>query len=136
MILVITACGKSKENKPLPAGLLYKAGRIRYLYRKSKELNYLFYILSAEYGLINADATIEPYERRMNEERCRELKEKIKEILREIKPSLVVFYRGGSPDVYVKCVETICKELGIRFKTFGFANMGEISRIEQIIRET
>ncbi len=134
MILVITACGKAKENKPLPAGLLYKSGRIRYLYKKSKELNYSFYILSAEYGLINADTIIEPYERKMDEMKCKELKGRIKEILKKLKPSLVVFYKGGSPKIYIECIETVCKELGIEFKTFGFANMGEINKIEQIIR--
>ncbi len=134
MILVITACGKAKENKPLPAGLLYKSSRIRYLYKKSRELGFPFYILSAEYGLIDANMVVKPYEKKMDETRCKELKEKIEKTLRKLGPSLVVFYKGGSPKIYVECIENVCKELGIEFKTFGFANMGGINKIEQIIR--
>ena len=51
-IMLITACGNKKENKPIEAGKLYKSSRIRHLYRRSKELNIPFYILSAKYGLI------------------------------------------------------------------------------------
>ncbi len=134
MILVVTACGKAKEDKPLPAGLLYKSGRIRYLYKKSKELKFAFYILSAEYGLVSADTVIEPYERRMDNKRCEELKEDIKRIIKRLGVKAVIFYKGGSPKIYVKCIEDICKDLGINFKTFGFANMGEINKIEKLIK--
>ena len=70
-IVLITACGKKKENKKSKAGKLYKSSRIRYLYRKSKEMNIPFYILSAKYGLVNGDEIIEPYNQVMDEKQCK-----------------------------------------------------------------
>ena len=133
MILLITACGSKKENKSLPAGQLYKSSRIRYLYKRSKELNIPFFILSAKYGLVNSEEVIEPYEEIMTYERCNLLKEKIKQVLQKLKPKVVIYYKGGARKEYLECIKSICNELNIPIKPFGFQIMGDIHKLKEVL---
>lgn len=132
-IVLITACGSKKEDKPAPAGKLYKSPRIRYLYKKAKELKVPFYILSAKYGLINSDTIIQPYDQIMTKERAQELLSQVKEELKNFE--IIVFYSGGSRKEYRELVELACNELGKKLVIFGYKNMGDIRKTEKIIKK-
>jgi len=132
-VALITACGGKKEERPTFAGELYKSARIRHLYRRSKELKVPFFILSAKYGLVNGDEVIEPYEAVMDGERCRELKKQIVKVLRGF--DAVVYFRGGARKDYYDCLKEAAEEAGVEFYSFGRGNMGEIGRLEEVLRE-
>ena len=132
-LVLITACGNKKENKPTKAGRLYKSSRIRHLYKKSKELDIDFYILSAKYGLVNGDEIIAPYNQIMNEKQCEELKNQIKTILENF--DIIIYYRGGARKEYYNCLEKITKKLNKKFISFGYGNVGDIRKLEDIVNE-
>jgi len=133
MIILITACGRKKENKSLPAGLLYTSSRIRYLYKRSKDLNLPFFILSAKYGLVYSEEIIEPYEEIMTYERCSLLKNKIKQVLQKLNPKAIIYYKGGARKEYFECIKSICNELNIPVKSFGFKIMGDIHKLKEVL---
>lgn len=130
-VVLVTSCGAKKEETPQPAGRLYKSSRIRHLYKRSKELGIPFYILSAKYGLINADTVIEPYDKVMTPERAAELLPQVKEILKSF--DLVVFYKGGARKEYRELIEKACEETGTRLISFGYGNMGDIRKLNKIL---
>ena len=130
-VVLVTSCGAKKESTPQPAGKLYKSSRIRHLYRKSKELGIPFYILSAKYGLINADTIIEPYDQIMTPERAKELLPQVKEALEGF--DLVIFYKGGARKEYKELIERACEETGTRLISFGYGNMGDIGKLDKIL---
>ena len=130
-IVLITACGNKKENKPTKAGNLYKSSRIRHLYKRSKELNIPFYILSAKYGLVNGDEIIAPYNQIMDKKQCEKLKDQIEKILENF--DIIIYYKGGARKEYYNCLEIIAKKLNKRFISFGYGNMGDIRKLEDII---
>ncbi len=132
-VALITACGNKKEKRRLPAGKIYKSARIRHLYRRSKELKVPFLILSAKYGLVEADREIEPYDAVMDEQRCKELKEQIKESLK--KYEAVVFFKGGARKEYHECLKEACSEVGIKLISFGSGNMKGIKELPQKLKE-
>ncbi len=132
-VMLVTACGNKKEKIALPAGKLYKSPRIRYLYKKAKELNIPFYILSAKYGLINSEQVIEPYDKIMTQERIYELLENVKEVIRDF--DVVVFYQGGARREYRELIELACNELGKTLIKYGYKNMGDIGKTEDIINK-
>ncbi|MBP1912546.1 DUF6884 domain-containing protein [Thermococcus stetteri] len=111
---------------------IYKSPRIRHLYRKSKELGIPFYILSAKYGLVNADTVIEPYDKIMTTERALELLPQVKETIKEF--DVVIFYRSGARREYRYLVERACRETGTRLISFGYGNMGDIRKLENFNR--
>lgn len=130
-VALVTACGAKKENTPQPAGRLYKSSRIRHLYKRSKELELPFYILSAKYGLINADTIIEPYDRIMTPERAAELLSQVKETIKGF--DLIIFYKGGARKEYRELIERACKETGTQLISFGYGNMGDIRNLDKIL---
>jgi len=132
-VALITACGNKKENRKLPAGKIYKSARIRHLYRRSKELKVPFLILSAKYGLVEANKEIEPYDAVMDKRRCKELKEQIKEKLK--KYETVVFFKGGARKDYYECLKEACKEVGVKLISFGSGNMKGIRELPQKLKE-
>ena len=132
-VVLITACGGKKEEKPTVAGELYKSARIRHLYRRSKELKLPFFILSAEYGLISGDEVIEPYEAVMDAERCRKLKRQIVEVLKAF--DAVVYFRGGARKDYYECLKEAAEEAGVEFYSFGRGNMEGIRELPLKLRE-
>ena len=131
-IVLITACGNKKENKPTEAGRLYKSSRVRHLYKRSKELNIPFYILSAKYGLVSGDEIIQPYNQIMDKKQCESLKNKIEDILENF--DIIIYYKGGARKEYYNCLENIAKKLNKKFISFGYGNMGDIGKLEDIIR--
>ena len=132
-IVLITACGNKKEEEPTIAGRLYKSPRIRYLYKKSKELGLDFYILSAKYGLISGDEIVEPYDQVMDKAQCEKLKSKIRDVLKNF--DIIIYYKGGARKEYLECLEMIAKELNKKFETFGYGNMGDIGKLEEKLEE-
>jgi len=132
-IALVTSCGAKKESTSQPAGKLYKSSRIRHLYKRSKELGIPFYILSAKYGLTNADEVIEPYDKIMTPERAAELLPQVKEIIKRF--DLIVFYKGGARKEYRELIEKACDETGTRLISFGYGNMGDIGKLDMILEE-
>jgi len=132
-VVLVTSCGAKKEETPQPAGKLYKSSRIRHLYKRSKELGIPFYILSAKYGLINADTIIEPYDKVMTPERAAELLPQVKETIKSF--DLVIFYKGGARKEYRELIEKACKETDTRLISFGYGNMGAIRKLENLLGE-
>lgn len=132
-LVLITACGNKKEDKPTIAGRLYKSSRIRHLYKRSKELRLDFYILSAKYGLVKGDKVIEPYNKVMDKAQCEKLKKQMKSILRNF--DIVIYYKGGARKEYLECLAAVVKELNKKFISFGYGNMGDIKKLEDIINE-
>lgn len=132
-IVLIAACGNKKEDKPNKAGKLYKSSRIRHLYKRSKELNIPFYILSARYGLVSCDEIIAPYNQIMNKEQCEKLKVQIEKVLENF--DLIIYYKGGARKEYYDCLEKLAKKLNKKFISFGYGNMGDIGKLEDIIDE-
>jgi len=129
---VVTACGGKKEESKRKAGLLYKSARIRHLYRKTRELGVPFFILSAKYGLISGDEEVEPYEAVMTSEKCGELLPSILERLRDF--DVIVYYRGGARSDYYDCIRKGAELLKKELVSFGYGNMGDIGRLEEIVK--
>jgi hypothetical protein len=134
-VVLITACGKKKETKPGPAWRLYRSPRIRYLKKKADKFQIDFYILSSKYGLIHSDEIIEPYESVITRERCKILLPEIIKKLTNIQPHKVVFYKGGARKEYFECVEEACRKLNKPILSFGYANMGGIKKLDEILGE-
>jgi predicted site-specific integrase-resolvase len=131
-IVLVTACGAKKLEKPAPAGELYKSSRIRYLRKKSRQLEIPFYILSAKYGLVNSETVIEPYEKKMTAQRCEELLDQIVSVLKNF--DVVIYYRGGAGKVYAECIEKACQTAGVKLVSFGYANTGDINKLEEVLK--
>lgn len=132
-VIVVTACGKTKRNTAFPAWKLYKSPRIRFLKKKADILGVDLYILSAKYGLVHSEEIIEPYEAVMTKETCTELILSILNKLENIKPSKVIYYKGGARKEYFECIYRACTMLNIKLLCFGYANMGDIKRIDEFI---
>lgn len=132
-IILITACGKNKNDIQGPAWKVYKSSRIKFLYRKSKELKYDFYILSSKYGLINAESFIEPYDEILTFEKAKIL---LPEIINTLKNyDMVIYYSGGARKIYRELIEIAVKQTNKQFISFGYANMGDISKVDEIIKK-
>lgn len=87
--LLVQSCSKSKieASDPVPAVDLY-SGYFFKIIKKARrdgafDSDIDVCILSAKYGLIDADREIEPYDRRMNAERARELADDVQKDFRE-----------------------------------------------------
>lgn len=128
-IALITACGEKKNPQPMVAYKLYRSSRIRAVYNRRNGSD--MYILSAEYGLVDAHKVIEPYDRVMDERRARELVPSVTEKLRNYE--YVIFFKGGARSSYLSCVEEACRTLGKTLVTFGYAFMGGINDLPKII---
>jgi hypothetical protein len=68
----------------------------------------------------------------MTKERCSELKE---QILKKLKGfSKIVYFRGGARKEYLECIEEAARELGLELFTFGYGNMGDIGKLEEVLK--
>jgi hypothetical protein len=87
--LLVQSCSKSKNHptEPVPALELYSGFFFKIIKKAMREDAFDeridICILSAEYGLIDADAEVEWYDRRMDVERARELAPEVRETLCE-----------------------------------------------------
>ncbi len=134
-VLLMTACGRSKEKMPLPAWRLYRSSRIRFLKKVAEATGVRYAILSARYGVVDSDEVIPPYEEIMTSERCEKLLPHIVTKLRDFSPGVIVFYRGGARQEYMDCIKKAADILGIRVIEVGYANMGDIRKVEAIIND-
>ena len=129
-ILVATACGAKKNPRPMPAYKLYKSTRIKAVYNRRSGCD--MSILSAEYGLVGAHEVIGPYERVMDEQRARELIPSVAEKLKSC--DCVIFFKGGARKAYLSCIEAACQKAGKALVSLGFANMGGINDLPEVIK--
>ena len=128
-ILIITACGRSKNDRPLPAWKLYKSSRVKAVYYRV--IKHDFAILSSEYGLVEAERVISPYEKVMTKRRAEEL---IPQVTAKLKNyDLVIYYKGGARREYYNCIRNACQAAGNTLIVLGFANMGGINDIIKVI---
>lgn len=116
----------------MEAWKLYKSTRIKSVHKRKG--NCEMAILSAKYGLINAEKIIEPYNQIMDNQRAQELEPQIKEKIAQYEK--IIFYKGGAGKPYKKCIEKICKELAIQYISFGYANQGDINLLQQYTEVT
>ena len=128
-ILVVTACGRRKHDRPMPACKLYKSPRIKAVYNRTQGCD--FAILSAKYGLVEADRVIAPYEQVMTKERAEEL---VEQVMAKVKKyDYVIYYRGGARKEYLNCMREACKRVGTTLLILGYAILGGINDLEKTI---
>jgi len=68
----------------------------------------------------------------MDPERCQELLKQMVSILRNF--DVVIYYKGGAGKVYAECIEKACNQAGISLVSFGYANMGDIKKLEKVLK--
>ena len=128
-ILVVTACGRKKHDKPMPAWKLYKSSRIRAVYNRTQCCDYA--ILSSKYGLVEADREIAPYEQIMTKQRAADL---VPQVMMKVKKfDYVVYYRGGARKEYLDCIKEACREAARTLIVLGYANMGGINNLTKVL---
>ena len=129
-LLIVTACGKSKNDSPQPAWRLYKSSRIKAVYNRRN--GHEMAILSSRYGLISSDKVIEPYEEVLTEERAKEL---ISQVTENIEPyDAVIYFRGGAGLEYYELLEAACDAACKHFISFGYKHLGEIGMLSMAIK--
>lgn len=129
-VLIVTACGAKKNDKPMPAYKLYKSSRIKAVYNRRCDSDMC--ILSAEYGLVAAHEIIKPYDRIMDEKRVRELVPLVTPKIQDY--DCVVFFKGGARKTYLSCIKASCKRAGKPLVTLGYANMGGINDLPKVVK--
>ena len=90
------------------------------------------YILSGEHGLLFSERVIEPYNRIMDEDRMKQIVPEMVSTLQ--KYDVVIFFKGGSRKLYHKCIESACLQAGRPLTSFGYAFLGDINRLPEIIQ--
>jgi len=138
MLILVTACGKSKESKILPAWKLYKSSRIRYLKKVADQKGIPFYILSAKYGLIYSEEIIEPYELLLTEAREQEVIGQVIEVLKSLKKNglkLALYYKGGARKEYYELFKKACSIVGVDMITYGSGYMRDINKTKMLIEK-
>ena len=130
-VCVVTACGKTKRDVPLPARKLYKSARITAVHNRKCGCD--MYILSAEHGLLPSEKVIGPYDRVMDPERMRELLPDMIPVLQEYDE--VIFFKAGARKLYADCMEEACSKADRPLDSFGFGFMGDIGKLEEKIKD-
>ena len=130
-ICIVTACGNKKHEIPKPAWKIYKSSRIKAVYNRRN--NHDMYILSAEHGLLPSEKIIQPYNRIMDEQRSKELISDMVPIIQ--KYDTVIFFKAGARKLYEQCIESACKKADKKIISFGYAIMGDINKLPEIIRD-
>jgi hypothetical protein len=128
--VIVTACGAKKSPIPMPAYKFYKSSRIRAVFNRRGDSD--MFILSAEYGLIDACKVIRPYERLMDEQRSNELTPSVAKKLLDY--SNVIYFRGGARRTYFSCIKASCRKAKKTLVAFGYANMGGINDLPKILK--
>ena len=128
-LILITACGAKKKNKPAQAYQLYLSPRIKAVYNRKDDVD--MYILSAKYGLVNAHQIIKPYNEIMTPEKARILAPQIAKTLKNYKNA--IFYKAGARKEYLECMINACKIAKTNLIAIGYGFMGDIGQIPYII---
>lgn len=99
--LLVISCSGRKHKKPAPAIELYDGPSYRIL-RSRAPRSLAILILSAEHGLIPTNKPLEPYDRKMDEDRAEEFQtekqiERARRLVRKVDgyPFTEVFCHGG-----------------------------------------
>lgn len=129
-VLIVTSCGSKKNSSPMSAYELYKSPRIRAVY--NRRCNSDMCLLSAEYGLVDVYEVIQPYDRIMDSQRAEELVPHVAEKLKNYE--YIVFFRGGARKEYFFCIKDACRSAAKTLVVLGYANMGGISALPEIVR--
>jgi cytoplasmic iron level regulating protein YaaA (DUF328/UPF0246 family) len=69
MRVALVSCVKSKQNRPAPAKDLYTSPLFRNLRRYAEANAHLWFILSAQHGVVTPDQVLAPYEKTLNRAR-------------------------------------------------------------------
>ena len=125
-VCVVTACGKTKRDVPLPARKLYKSSRITAVHNRKCGCD--MYILSARHGLIPSEKVIEPYDMWLDRERIAELLPDMVPVLK--KYDKVIFFKAGAGAVYDECMKAACDRAGRPLDSFGSGFMSGIGELE------
>lgn len=132
LALVVTACGRKKNSEPMPAWKLYKSPRIRAVHNRVQKYNFAhFAILSAKYGLIDADQIVSPYEQIMTNQQSKRL---VLHILTKVRfYKCVIFFKGGARKEYFDCIREACKRAQRVLIVLGYGNMGGINELSSVL---
>ena len=106
-VCVVTACGDTKRDVPLPARRLYKPPRITVVHNRKCGCD--MYILSAKHGLIPSEKVIEPYDMDLGRGRIAELLPDMVPVLK--KYDKVIFFKAGA--AYDECMKAACDGGGL-----------------------
>lgn len=129
--LLVQGCSKSKNHvtEPVRPLELYSGFFFKIIRKaiRSGEFNddIAIAILSAEYGLVDADTPIEPYDRRMDRQRARELGPDVSESLSEQltgETERVVLNLGKT---YRLAVDKFAREVALPVKHIDGGGIGE-----------
>ncbi len=86
--IVLLSCVKSKRNYPCRAGEIYASPLFQKMMAYARRLNpERIFILSAEYGLLNPDDVINPYERTLKNMKADEKQRWAQDVLSKLKRS-------------------------------------------------
>ena len=69
----------------------------------------------------------------MTEKRINELLPQVKEVLKDF--DVVIFYQGGAKREYKELIKRACDELKIELILFGYGNMGDIRKLDEILKK-
>lgn len=82
----LIACASSKRDRPAPALELYDSTLFNLSVRYAEQRGVgSIYVLSAKYGLVEADRVIAPYDRSLNDMRVGEVREWAAGVVEELK---------------------------------------------------
>ena len=130
-ICIVTACGNTKQDKPMRAWQLYTSPRIKAVYNRRMDKD--MYILSAEHGLLFSEKVVGPYNRVMDGPRAEELVPQLVPIV--AKYDTVIYFKAGARGIYKQCLEMACKKADKKMISFGYNLMGGINDLQDIVRK-
>ena len=89
-------------------------------------------ILSTKYGLIDAEAVIEPYEETLTKQKANEL---IPQMIERIEGyDCIVYYRGGAGREYFNLMREACRRAGKTLVSLGYKYMGDINELADVFQ--
>ena len=98
----------------------------------NRRLGHDMAILSAKYGLIDAEMIIEPYNVMMTENRAKELVLQVTEKIKDY--DVIAYYRGRAGKEYFDCISEACEIAGKKLISVGYKMMGDINELPGIIQ--
>jgi hypothetical protein len=121
MTYYCTYCSKNKNktNNSKPAYLTYESNRIKWLYNKSKNKGYPLLILSGKYGLINANDSIDYYDKLLLKENIISHASLVEKQLSDLSISKIIFFHQPiKTDMnlsnYISCIDLACRNKNIK----------------------
>jgi len=81
--------------------------------------------------VVDSEQILEPYDQILTVEKINELLPQVIEVLKNFE--IVIYYRGGARKTYLELIEQASRITGTHLVVFGYANMGDINKLEEII---